>query len=217
MIRPLGVDITHRVGTVDWRKARHAGVTFAFVKAAHGSQGMEPRFNEYWRGAADAGILRGACHCFHPHQDPHKQARWFTRNAPPGELPPAIALDLEGDLPGDALERLRLFLEDVTALSGHIPLLQVYGSTWTHLIGVEVAPESLPWVRDYPLWVIAYDTRSPQAPFPWSPLKWTFWRFTQRGEAGKYGAQSSYINLNLFNGSSKRLKGLLQWKTTPLS
>lgn len=206
MIRSLGVDITHRVGTIQWRAARLAGVTFACIKATHGSEVTDPRFNEYWRGAAGAGILRGAYHCFQPHLDPHEQARWFTRHAPPGELPPAVALDLQGDLPLDALDRLRLFLEDVAALTGGVPILQVSSSTWTRLVGAGAADEDVSWAGDYPLWVVACDTRSPVAPPPWSSMKWTFWRFSQRGDTGKYGAQSQYINLDLFNGSLAGLR-----------
>jgi lysozyme len=208
MIRPLGVDITHRVGTVQWRAARLAGVTFACIKATDGSEGTNPRFNEYWRGAADAGILRGAYHCFQPHLDPHEQARWFTRHAPPGELPPAVVLDLEGDLPADALERLRSFLEDVTALTGRVPLLQADFSRWTLAVLALGDLEEVSWARDYPLWVVSYFTRSPDPPFPWPSLKWTFWRFSQRGDTRKYGAQSRYINLNLFNGTLAGLRRL---------
>lgn len=75
-----GTDASKYQGPVDWKAAKAAGISFAFVKATEGGDRLDDYFHEHWRGTRAAGIPRSAYHFFyfcrpvaaeHPLVDPH--------------------------------------------------------------------------------------------------------------------------------------------------
>jgi lysozyme len=90
-----GVDVSRFQTSVDWTTARANGVNFAFIKATEGGDLVDPMFRDHWRGAAQAGIPRGAYHFFYHCRPASEQARFFIRNVPraPGSLPPVLDME----------------------------------------------------------------------------------------------------------------------------
>jgi lysozyme len=90
-----GIDASRFQGAIDWPVARAAGVNFAYLKATEGGDLLDPKFQDYWRGAARAGVARGAYHFYYHCRPAAEQARWFIRNVPRvrGALPPVLDME----------------------------------------------------------------------------------------------------------------------------
>jgi lysozyme len=93
-----GIDVAHWEPEIDWARVRAQEIRFAFIKATQAADYVDDKFLSHWKGAKQAGILRGAYHFIDPRVDGRRQAQHFLRTVQlePGDLPPV--LDLE-DLP----------------------------------------------------------------------------------------------------------------------
>src|SRR5512139_2562731 len=72
-----GIDVSYWNAGIDWPKVRAAGQRFTFIKASEGDGYLDPTFDDNWRGAKSAGLLRGAYHFFRSNVDAKKQANKF--------------------------------------------------------------------------------------------------------------------------------------------
>jgi lysozyme len=95
----IGVDVSHHQGPIVWSDVRAAGISFAFIKATEGVTFTDPAFAEHWRGAARAGVVRGAYHFFTFCTSGRAQADHFVAVVPveAGALPPLVDLELGGN------------------------------------------------------------------------------------------------------------------------
>ncbi|MCX5789579.1 MAG: GH25 family lysozyme [Elusimicrobia bacterium] len=59
-----GIDVSHHQGAIDWSAVGREGMVFAYMKASEGADMKDPRFEENWRGAQQAGLAPGAYHYF---------------------------------------------------------------------------------------------------------------------------------------------------------
>ncbi|MDI6837073.1 MAG: GH25 family lysozyme, partial [Rhizobiaceae bacterium] len=60
-----GIDVSHHQGDIDWHKlAAQPKVRFAIIKSTEGGDFRDGKFDENWRRAGEAGIVRGAYHFF---------------------------------------------------------------------------------------------------------------------------------------------------------
>jgi lysozyme len=108
-----GIDVSHHQGTIDWERVANDDISFAYIKATEGDDFRDPRFEQNWLGAAEAGLSRGAYHFFSLCSSGEAQARNFLRSVPedPVALPPAVDLELAGncgDRPDEATVRREL-------------------------------------------------------------------------------------------------------------
>ncbi len=69
-----GIDVSYWNAGIDWPKVRAAGQRFTFIKASEGDGYLDPTFDDNWRGAKAAGLLRGAYHFF--------RATWMQKSRP---------------------------------------------------------------------------------------------------------------------------------------
>ncbi len=94
-----GIDVSHHQGAIDWPRLRAQGVAFAYIKASEGGDHRDSRFADNWRGAAEAGIERGAYHFFTLCRPGREQAANFIAAVPAdaGALPPAVDLEYTGN------------------------------------------------------------------------------------------------------------------------
>lgn len=130
----------------------------------------DTQFQQRWIDTAAAGLIRGAYHYYR-----HKDGVTGTTQADtvvgqvgrlvPGDLPPA--LDLEGDavVPGEAepsladwRTELQDFLDRLETRLGRIPMVYTGASAWkTHISGrTGFIAANFEWFGTYPLWVKAY-------------------------------------------------------------
>lgn len=75
-MNPIGMDVSHWDGVIDWAKAKNAGLKFAFIKATQSTDFFDSKFCENWSGSAGK-MPRGAYHYYEASADPLAQARWF--------------------------------------------------------------------------------------------------------------------------------------------
>jgi len=128
-----GIDVARFQGDINWRKARRAGVNFAFIKATEGGDLLDPAFRDNWRGAARAGVLRGAYHFYYFCTSATKQAKWFIRNVPraKGALPPVLDMEWNPYSPTckkrppaqDVRRSMKTFLNRVERHFGQRPII----------------------------------------------------------------------------------------------
>ena len=175
-----GIDISRWQGSIDWNKARDAGVSFAFIKATEGGDALDPKFRDYWQGARAAGVRRGAYHYFYFCRPAAEQARWFIKNVPRDASALPHVLDMEWN-PHSPTCRLRpdgaevraeakRFVRLIEAHYGRRPIIYTtvdfYRDTGIgKLKGVEF------WLRSV--------ADHPRETYP--RAVWTFWQYTGTG------------------------------------
>ncbi len=127
-----GVDVSNHQGRIDWDRVAGDGIEFAYVKASEGGDFVDQRFRENWKGAAAAGIDRGAYHFFTLCRPGAEQARNFLQTVPsaPAALPPAVDLELAGNCsqrpdPASVRHELDAFLDRVESETGQTAVLYV--------------------------------------------------------------------------------------------
>jgi lysozyme len=200
-----GIDVSHHQQAVDWPAIAASGIHFCFIKATEGSSFVDPRFASNWRGAAEAGIVRGAYHFFHPGEAVTAQADLFLKTVErleTGDLPPV--LDLESPQEWIAIplaNRTSLALSWLETVEQALKVRPIVYLSEAFVTNILQNPKAL---AQYPLWLALYTSQpSPTVPKPWS--KWTFWQYTQTGTAP---AIAGSVDRNHFNGTRDDLKAL---------
>src|SRR2546425_2391302 len=80
--RPLGIDVSHYQGTINWSSVKAAGIEFAWAKATEGSATGDTYFTANETGAKVAGVPIGAYHFAHPElHAPDVEAAQFWNTA----------------------------------------------------------------------------------------------------------------------------------------
>lgn len=89
-----GIDVSAANGAVDWAAVKAAGGDFGYVVATSGDD-RDAAFESNWRGAASAGVRRGAIHAWSLCLLAADQANNFNTTVPMNDdaLPPAMSLD----------------------------------------------------------------------------------------------------------------------------
>jgi GH25 family lysozyme M1 (1,4-beta-N-acetylmuramidase) len=165
---------------IDWHAVASWGVDFAYIKATEGDTYVNPYFGEDWRGAGEAGLLRGAYHYARPRlplwtatQDAQRFLMTTGPFAGPNDLPPVLDLEDSGGLSrDDVVAWADEWMAEITRQTGRWPML--YSAAWFLDGAVGGAAE----LADHPMWVAEYnDLGYPQwLPTGWS--NWTVWQFT---------------------------------------
>ena len=210
MDRTFGVDVSLWNGNVNFVKMAAAGANFVFCKASQ--QITDIRFVENWKGARDAGLLRGAYHYLDWRKSEMVQAQLFVSllKSDPGELPPVLDLEMNpapyGLTAALVSGKAWNFMTFVERELGRTPMLysgypywNSWGSnniSWTHF------PFWLAWYE--PEWYIRFRGKGTGAPLPWK--NWAFWQYKVGGNGPYYGSSGLNIDMNVFNGSLADLK-----------
>ena len=192
-----GIDLSRFQTAVDWPTARANGVNFAFIKATEGGDLVDPMFKDHWRGAAAAGVRRGAYHFFYHCRPAAEQARWFIKHVPrtPGALPPVLDMEWTPTSPTCTIRRdgatiraeAGIFLDILTRHYGKPPLIYTtvdfFEDTelW-RLSGVEF------WLRS----TAAHPNER------YNGQAWSFWQYTSTGGVPGIAGR---VDINVFAGS----------------
>lgn len=196
--RPMdvhGVDVSRWQGDIDWAMLRRHGANFAYIKATDGADHMDPMFMQNWRGAASAGIRRGAYHFFYWCSYASAQADWFIRNVPKveGALPPV--LDVEWNhhssckkrpTPAFVREKMQVFLDRLEAHYGQRPIIYTSPDFYERNLKGQFT--------DYPFWLRSVAVH-PSKLYP--GREWLFWQYSGSGLSKGVGGR---IDLNVFHG-----------------
>ena len=193
----LGFDVSDWQPTIDWEKARSAGIEFAFIKATQGVSIACVHYKKHWQNSQSAGIERGSYHFYDYRYKPLEQATWLLKNAPdPGEK--GYVLDAEQikvkipvKVPASYQDDLQVFCEFNKKETGSLPIIYTGFYWWK-----DNCPTAT-WARECPLWIAGYNWSVPMVPMPWGPDGWEFWQFTDKGIGKLYGTDASSKQIDL--------------------
>ncbi|HTJ85347.1 MAG TPA: GH25 family lysozyme, partial [Polyangiaceae bacterium] len=124
-----GIDVSYWQDKVNWSQVATTNVKFAFVRAAYGSTFKDPRFDENWAGAKNAGLVRGAYQYFRPGEDAKEQADLMIEmlaNDPIGDGDLPAVLDVEqtdGVSYSKIRQRMKVWLDRVEQGTGKRPIV----------------------------------------------------------------------------------------------
>ena len=191
-----GVDVSHHQGKIDWRQLSGASVRFAYIKASEGATFRDSLFQNHWTGAQSVGIVPGAYHFFTLCRPAAQQATNYLAAVvfKPSlhTLPPAVDLEFGGNCagrpsPAEFRQELETFLSAVEAAWGCRLVLYVTQEFYAAYVQGHF--------EDNPLWVRDIFNR-PTLP---SRREWRIWQYANRG---RLPGVTTYIDLNVFNGTS---------------
>ena len=88
-----GIDVSAGQGPIAWNMVAARNADFAYIRATDGAL-RDPRFAENWKGAAEAGLRRGAIHRWSFCTPAREQANAFVTTVPrsPDALPAVLEL-----------------------------------------------------------------------------------------------------------------------------
>jgi lysozyme len=190
-----GVDVSRWQGDIDWAKLRGQGANFAYIKATDGGDHLDPMFRKNWRGAAQAGLRRGAYHFFYWCRTASSQADWFIRNVPKvaGALPPVIDVEWNAESSckrrpsrEKVLEKMQVFMDRLERHYGQRPI--IYTAPDFYRDNLKGA------FPDYPFWLRSTAVH-PAKVYP--GRDWVFWQYS--GSGLSHGVEGR-IDLNVFHG-----------------
>ena len=205
-----GIDVSHYSCEIDWRAVKqmsdqNVSVNFAFIRATHGIDFTDYRFEQNWGEMRDAGIIRGAYHFFTFGDDAEQQALYFIEKVKiiSADLPPV--LDIEDDLTGNErrftseqiVQKISVWLRTVEKIVGVTPIIYTNADYYKKYIAGNFS--------NYPIWYASY---SPDKAIKnYDTLKWLFWQYSNQGRCNGI---SEKIDLNVFAGDYKSLKSILK-------
>jgi len=177
-----GVDVSSWQGqSIDWKAVAGYGISFAYIRAAEGSQAADIDFVTNWRGAAGAGITPGAYLYFHPAEDPVAQANLLIQQLRTvrfnlGNLLPAIDVETTDNQPASAvIASLKTLINAVWSSIAARPVIYTSPAWWDSHVG------SSAFTSD-PLWVANWQVDSPSIPANgWGGNGWHVWQYTNAG------------------------------------
>jgi lysozyme len=191
-----GIDVSHHQREIRWEAVKGSGIAFAYIKATEGADFKDEKFQENWEQADAAGIARGAYHFFTLRTSGDLQAANFIASVPvvANALPPAIDLEFSGwntshTPSAQEFEReFSAFWDALVARYGTTPV--VYTTKDFQKQYLAQMPIDRLWIRE----VIVKP-----------PPPWVFWQFSPRG---RVPGVSTFVDLNVFNGSAADLQML---------
>lgn len=204
-----GIDVSYWNAGIDWPKVRAAGQRFVFAKATEGDTYKDPTFDDNWRGAKSAGLLRGAYHFFRCNVDPKKQAGNFIDYVKSmndvGELPPVLDLETnDGQTKEKVISRVTTWVDVVEDAFNRKPI--IYSRAFflqDYFSEASGGPPS--WAKDYPLWLAQYPDVYVEGSQPFLPRGWFKWNFWQYSQTGRVNGINAKVDMNVFNGTLEEL------------
>ena len=204
-----GIDVSYWNSGIDWPKVRAAGQRFVFAKASEGDNYVDPTFDDNWRGAKAAGLLRGAYHFFRSNVDAKRQANKFIEYVKSlnddGELPAVLDLETnDGQSREKIIPRVKTWLDLVESAFNRKPVIYS-GQYFLQDYFSEAGGGPPAWAKEYPLWLAQYPSQyvpgiRPTLPRGW--FKWTFWQYSKKGTVNGINAD---VDLDVFNGALEEL------------
>src|SRR5258708_2644377 len=165
--------------SINWTLVKASGHAFAFVKATENTTFTNPYCAADWQGMEAAGINRGAYHFARPAASATAQADYFSSAVgslqSPGDLPPALDLEVNGGLaPAALVSWTQQFLSRLQSDTGRVPVIYSNPNFWVNSMGNSTA------FTGYPLWLAQWAS-APTFPLAGGWPSWTFWQYSNAG------------------------------------
>ncbi len=229
--RPVGTDVSHYQGSINWTSVKNSGVSFAWAKATESTTFTDSFFASNEANAKAAGVLIGAYHFARPSSHPNltgansadTEANYFwgvVSNYVKGSgtyLVPMLDWEDTGATVAAGFNVTQMSqwvnqwcntVSNLARASGVTLKPIVYTGTW-YSNPANGYPGLDTTVTTWPSWISAYNGQNPQtggpsSSFPWST--WTIWQYT--GSNTVVGVTQGY-DMDVFNGSAAGLASLV--------
>ena len=187
-----GIDVSYYQETIDWPRVYRAGMRFAFIRISDGTTNSDPMFVRNWAGAKRAKLRRGVYQYFRPEESATAQADLVIAALArdPGELPPAIDVEVTGGkTPAQLAAGVRTWIDRVRSRLHVEPIVYTSPDFWRDRVGDAN-------LSAQPLWIAHYTTDCPRVPPAWP--RWAFWQHSERGQVPGIDGP---VDLDVFAGS----------------
>ena len=206
--RPLGIDVSHYDGTINWSRAYAAGKVFSFAKATEGNYFQDSYFFNNINHGKAAGVIMGAYHFARPElTSPSTEAAYFWNFAQSSfqhdgkTLMPALDLEVFSGVVGaasytDWANQWSADVQSFAAAAGFTVHPCIYISACS-ACNLNSAITLTPWIADW-------NGQNPQTGTPWSVCGscavwgsgvWTFWQYS---DSGRVKGISGKVDLDTF-------------------
>lgn len=203
--RAVGIDVSKWNGVVNFEAAKNNGADFVFIRCSYGTFSgtfEDPMFTQHYDKAKAAGLLVGVYHYHHPARSWEEQATTFLSAIGNRHLDLPPVLDIEDRNFSDEAK----LKEDTLTIISHVslvldmPMIVYTGFSY----GFNYLDD--PRFANHDLWIANWSNTKtePSVPYPWT--EWTFWQWSSTGAGSTWGGQSTYMDLNRFNGDSEALQ-----------
>jgi lysozyme len=203
-------DDPNTIINIDFAKMKAAGIKFVYIRNTVGDTN-DRNFVTAWKGAKDAGLLRGAYHMHYFWLGLSQCQRFLNRLVDdPGELPPAFDLE-KGGFGVAKSSAIMARLKD--AISYMDTELTLWKRPFGNRILMYTNPDTIKnffsnnlpaWFLDRELWIAHYKVASPD--IGWQFKRWLFWQQTDRMDGLKYGVESKQLDGDVWNGDLNSLR-----------
>jgi lysozyme len=199
-----GIDVSRWQSRVDWTRVKkmkvgNVQVTFAFIKATEGTWMKDPEFERNWKGAREAGIIRGAYHFFLPNVSVKDQVLQFSRavKLKSGDLPPVVDIEETRGMGKNQIQKYtKEFLELLEKQYKIRPILYTNRDFYKNYFADNEE------FKGYRFWIAHYHVADFDMP---GDEEWHFWQHSDRGNVNGI---NELVDFNVFNGDSIALKKL---------
>lgn len=182
------IDVSHWNKVTDWKKVKDDGVEAVIMKVSQGDSFVDPKFEEYRKGARSVGLLVGYYH-FADGRDAGKEANHFVKTIGNMQVGEFLALDWEIPHPKATIWS-KEFLDHVLALTSIRPLFytneyRVISFDWSGVVA-----------GNYGLWVAKYGANDGKMGADPKRGQWPFiaiWQYTSRG---KVNGIDGFVDIN---------------------
>ncbi|MEA2710136.1 MAG: lysozyme [Phycisphaerales bacterium] len=226
MARLTGIDVSQFQGTMNWTTAASKGISFAFIRASRGDTVPDTQLANNMNpttGARAKGIAVGVYHRILPFSntgdtgafvDPIVEADKFISAGGAymgnGYMRPVIDVENGAALNTTPVNGYNLstyvlaFVNRVQSVQGVSPMIYT-GHYRSNLNSNVVAALPDLWIANWEMVTYGNPVTGTGGPptSPWNPSpNWKFWQYdSPNGLGSQYGAQSTDIDLDVFNGS----------------
>ena len=227
--RPLGTDVSHWQGTINWTTVKNAGVAFAWAKATESDYYTDAYFTANVNGAKSVGIPIGAYHFARPSSHPNitgpnsaetEAAHFWSvvgNYVKPGGIYMVPMLDWEDTYYTkaagftDANTASAWVNQWCNTVSNYARANGVIGMKPIVYTGVWYSQPSSTYpglttaVTIWPSWIAAYPSNpNPQTGGPSSSYPWSTWNVWQYADTNWSGGDS-----DVFNGTLAQMQATL--------
>ncbi len=186
-----GIDVSNWNPNTNWAQVQSSGISFAFIKCTEGVTWTNKEFANDWTNSKANGVIRGAYHFFHPHDDPIAQAKFFLSTLGAlisGDMPPVMDWETHELSIQEEINNGLLFLQYIQNTTGIVPIIYA-GGYYINELGNPVS------LSQYPLWLAQYGVTIPKVPQPWT--QYNIWQYS---ESGTVPGVSGQCDLDVSNG-----------------
>lgn len=205
--RVYGIDLSHHNREIDWdnlalycdakgsvyhqtpaKRKYMQPVSFVYMKATEGGNHVDTTYAVRAREADIHGIAKGAYHFLRLASPIEDQVRNFieTVNWQPGDMPPALDVEMPGELRRHGVDGVFEWLEAVEKELGVRPIIYTGDNIRTKYLSKD------PRFNNYECWIARYNPAGPQSG------DWQIWQMSDKGKGLGHSGQ---IDINIFGGN----------------